>query len=279
MRGNAIDNRSIALQRGLEFDVLMRSRSSAFDVTASTFESYRVLPQGVPEAIRTSIWSVAGLSGPARVLDIGAGTGRVGRAFLDAGDSYVGLDASDAMLREFFTQFPRATLVHADGTNLPFAEDSFDVVLLMQVLSGAEYYCGILDEACRVVRPGGCIVVGQTVSPESGIDTQLKRRLKVILDEMEVKADRPEERRDRGLARLRSHAKQSAHRVAASWTIQVAVEGFFQRHRTGARFAKLPSTVQEQALTRLREWANGCFGSLGAASSETRNFELDIFEF
>src|ERR1041384_1715775 len=71
-----------------------------FDAAAPTFERYRSFPPGVPEAIREGVWNAAGASHDARVLDLGAGTGRIGRAFQAAGDFYVGLDSSLEMLRE-----------------------------------------------------------------------------------------------------------------------------------------------------------------------------------
>ena len=258
---------------------MKQSRGATFDAAAATFERHRALPGEAPKAIRASIWTAAGLTTPAQVLDIGAGTGRIGRAFVEAGDSYTGVDTSLAMLQEFSCQSPNCTLLQADGRSLPFADDSFDVVLLMQVLSGAEDWRGVLVEACRVLRPGGCIVVGHTVSPESGIDAQLKRRLRAILEEMQVPFVRPEEARNLALAWLMSHAVRHVHSIAASWTAEVTVEGFLKRHRTGARFAELPAAVREQALTALRAWAKGHFGSLDADFPEIHNFEVDIFEF
>src|ERR1041384_8577457 len=108
-----------------------------FDAAAPTFERYRSFPPGVPEAIREGVWNAAGASHDARVLDLGAGTGRIGRAFQAAGDFYVGLDSSLEMLREFHQRQREARLVHADGASLPFRDGTFDLVMLMQVLSGA----------------------------------------------------------------------------------------------------------------------------------------------
>ncbi len=88
---------------GLYFEQTM---SSNFDASAPTFERYRPLPSNAPEAIRAAIWYAAGLSEPACVLDIGAGTGRIGKAFVAAGDSYFGVDTSLAMLQEFPTNSP-----------------------------------------------------------------------------------------------------------------------------------------------------------------------------
>lgn len=258
---------------------LIQSSGSAFDAIAATFERHRALPEGAPEAIRAAIWSAAGLTGPARVLDIGAGTGRIGRAFVNAGDSYTGLDSSSAMLREFRIHAPNCTLVQADATSLPFDRNSFDVVLLMQVLSGAEDGRGVVAEARRVVRRGGCVAVGHTAGPELGVDSRLKGRLKVILDEMGVEFPKQEKARKEALAWLESQAVLHRHCIAASWTAQVTADGFLQRHRTGARFAKLPRDVQDGALAALREWAADRFGALDKSYSETRNFEVDIFEF
>ncbi len=251
----------------------------AFDASAPTFERYRPLPANAPEAIRAAIWSAAGLSAPARVLDIGAGTGRIGQAFVAAGDSYFGVDISLAMLQEFQISSPNCTLLRADGRHLPFANEFFDIVLMMQVLSTIDNWQGVVIEARRVVRHGGCVVVGHSVYPESGIDTQLKRRLKGILEELHVDSFRPEKARREVLAWLESSAVRHLHSVATSWSVNATAEEFFERHRTGARFAALPPQAQEQALDRLRSWAERKFGSLDAGFPEPRSFEVDIFEF
>lgn len=262
--------------KGLLLDQAM---TSTFDATASTFERHRALPLGVPEAIRRAIWSAASLTAPARVLDIGAGTGRIGKAFIAAGDSYFGVDTSSAMLREFSAKSANCTLTQADGRDLPFSDGFFDVVLLMQVLSGADDWRGIVIEARRVVRPGGCVAVGNTVPPESGIDKQLKRRLRDILKEMQVDSFRPEESQQEALAWLDTSAARHIHSVAVSWIVNATPKEFLQRHRTGARFAGLPPQVQEESLSKLRAWAENTFGSLDAGFQEARSFEVDTFEF
>ena len=55
--------------------------------------------------IRSAIHTAARITATARVLDIGAGTGRIGRAFIEAGDFYIGVDTSLAMLQEFRGRF------------------------------------------------------------------------------------------------------------------------------------------------------------------------------
>src|SRR5688500_4066453 len=112
---------------------------SAYDATAPSFERYRALPERVPAAIRGVILDA--LFPSARLLDIGAGTGRIGLSFVAAGDDYVGMDLSFGMLSEFARRAGRdgwssSRLVQADGTRLPFCAATFDAVMLIQMFGG-----------------------------------------------------------------------------------------------------------------------------------------------
>ena len=252
--------------------------TSTFDVTAQCFDQYRALPRGVPEAIRAAIFKNAAPQ-QIRVLDLGAGTGRIGKAFVEAHDSYIGLDSSFAMLREFQAHSRSACLLQSDGRQLPFADRSFDVVMLMQVLSGAQDWQALLHEVRRVLRSHGVVVVGHTATPSSGVDAQMKKRLSEILREMDVAWHEPQKARRQSLAWLESSAALHSQVTAASWTTERTPREFLVRHRSGARFAALPVAVQEEALQKLSVWAKATFGPLDTAYSEEHAFELEIFEF
>jgi ubiquinone/menaquinone biosynthesis C-methylase UbiE len=253
--------------------------ASDVDAVAATFERDRPMPSGVPEAIRSAIRQALRVPAPARVLDLGAGTGRFGKAFVAAGDLYIGVDLSFQMLREFRASSGNACLAQADGQQLPFRDGSFAVVMLMQVLSGAGNWQGILNETRRVVQAGGVAVVGHTVSSQEGMNAQLKHQLALILEEMNVVRHQPQQARRQALAWLESSAGRRLHLCAASWTARTTPREFLSRHRTGARFAALPASIQEDALQQLCAWAKTAFGSLDVAYPEERSFELDVFEF
>lgn len=250
--------------------------NSTFDATATRFEQYRALPVGVPEAIRQAIWQSTGAPPSARVLDLGAGSGRIGRAFVEAGDSYVGADFSLPMLREFRAR-RTAGLLQADGGRLPFLDGCFDLVLLMQVLGGARNWRELLCESVRVVAPGGFIVVGQTITPPTGVDEQMRTELALILSKMGVEQHDARKSRGKALDWLRAGSSRRMHVTAASWTAQRTAREFLDRHRTAARFAALPPDVQEEALKRLRSWAERTCGSLDRVVSEMHKFELHVF--
>lgn len=262
---------------------MKRPGTSVYDATAASFERYRTLPASVVESIRSAIKNTAHLPDRARVLDLGAGTGRIGKAFLAAGDVYVGVDASLGMLQEFsakpeFRESKTSLLAQAEGSRLPFKNAVFDLVLLMQVLNSSNWR-PMLDECRRVLRPGGIIAVGHTKSPESGVDAKLKRHLAVILEGMHVPWHQPREWRRQALAWLEDVSERHWHCEAARWKVTTSAEEFLSRHRTGARFAALPSAVQQESLAKLRAWAETNFGSVNAGFEEQHSFTLSIFEF
>ena len=252
---------------------------SAFDGVAPTFERHRAFPDGVPQAIRAAVLKAGDAASP-RLLDLGAGTGRIGWPFVDAGDDYVGLDLSFGMLRAFMQRAggghtPR--LVQADGEHLPFRDATFDAVMLIQVFGGMRGWRRLLAEARRVLRGTGVLVLGRTVAPTDGLDARMKQRLARLLDEMGAPADQTNTRTN-----AQSWLEQVARGtrlVAAKWTAERTPGGFIERHRIGARFAALPAPLKEEALRRLAAWAETAFGSLDSVSAEPHEFELQLFKF
>jgi SAM-dependent methyltransferase len=252
---------------------------SVYDAAAPTFERYRALPDGVPEAIRTAMLGAVEAASP-RLLDLGAGTGRIGVPFVAAGDDYVGVDLSIGMLGAFAQRggggrAPR--LVQADGEHLPFRDATFDAVMLIQVFGGMRGWRRLLVEARRVLRGAGVLVLGRAVAPPGGLDARMKQQLSLLLGEIGAPADRINTRRD-AQGWLEQQAR-GTRLVAATWSARRTPRGFIERHGTGARFSALPAPVREEAARRLAAWAKTAFGSLDAASTEPHEFELQLFRF
>jgi ubiquinone/menaquinone biosynthesis C-methylase UbiE len=256
----------------------------AYDALAPSFDRHRALPDGVAEAIRSAILaSVAGSPRP-RLLDLGAGTGRIGWPFVAAGDDYVGADFSFGMLRAFMQRAgqdngrdtaPR--LVQSDGELLPFRDATFDAVMLIQVFGAMRGWRRLIGEARRVLRSQGVLVIGRSVAPADGVDQRMKQRLASVLGGMGVEAER--NMRDDVQHWLDSTAREKTHVVAAAWPADRSPRAFLERHRTGARFSALPEPVKEEALCALGAWAAETFGSLDAVFSEPHAFELRLYRF
>jgi malonyl-CoA O-methyltransferase len=93
-----------------------------------------------------------------RVLDVGCGKGRFARVLQerDARASLVALDLAEAMLRHV----PAGIAVCGGSmTALPFRSESFDCVYATESLEHAVDIEEAVAEMCRVVRPGGRIVI------------------------------------------------------------------------------------------------------------------------
>ena len=98
------------------------------------------------------------------VLDIGTGTGRMAELFADSAERVVALDKNLEMLRVARAKLQhlpaaRIEMVQGDFYDLPFADASFDTVLLHQVLHFAADPFPALAEAARVIRKGGRIAI------------------------------------------------------------------------------------------------------------------------
>lgn len=255
----------------------MTQTTSAFDSTAATFDRYRALPDHALAAIRRAIWDCTGKPESSRVLEVGAGTGRIGRTFVEAGDAYIGVDISLPMLREFRTRNTGAFLIQADGVRLPFRDTSFDLVLLMHVLSGMDAWRNLLCETVRVIKPGGFVVVGHTTGSMAGVDARMKRQLKQVLERLGVSQDHARKSREEPLEWLHAGASRRMQVTAASWLAPRTAREFLDRHRNGARFSMLPVDIREEALKSLSNWAEKSFGSLDKAFAEEFSFVLHVF--
>jgi ubiquinone/menaquinone biosynthesis C-methylase UbiE len=254
---------------------------SLYDTMAADFERQRSLPDRVAQSVRGAVLTaVADVERP-RVLDVGAGTGRIGWSFAASGDDYVGVDLSAGMLRVFANRpldGKRAMLVQSDGRALPFVTANFDAVLLIAVFGSLADARQLVDEARRVLRPRGALIIGRIAAPDDGIDERLKQRLDRLLHRRI-----PQSRRHNGRAEaeayLASIASITTEQNVTSWTVERSPRAFLERHAKGARFSQLPQTAREDALCTLGAWAQSEFGTLDAAFLETHRFEMRVFRF
>jgi 2-polyprenyl-6-hydroxyphenyl methylase / 3-demethylubiquinone-9 3-methyltransferase len=93
----------------------------------------------------------------ARVLDVGCGAGFLANELAAEGHDVTGIDASHEALAVAARHDPtgRARYVAGDALALPFPAQSFDVVCAMDFLEHVEEPSRVVEEAARVLRPGG----------------------------------------------------------------------------------------------------------------------------
>jgi SAM-dependent methyltransferase len=92
---------------------------------------------------------------PRKVLDLGTGTGKAARVVAKRfpGAEVVGVDLASEMVEEAKRLLPpelaaRVSFKVADGSNLPFPDGTFDLVVLQNMIP-------FFDELGRITAPGG----------------------------------------------------------------------------------------------------------------------------
>ena len=92
-----------------------------------------------------------------RILDVGCGLGTYVEKLHQFSDQAYGIDIEVEMVTEGGRRLPN--LLAAAAEALPFADNSFDVLLLHEVLEHVADDREVVQEACRVLRPGGRMII------------------------------------------------------------------------------------------------------------------------
>lgn len=92
-----------------------------------------------------------------KVLDLGGGTGIFAVKMSAAGADVWLLDASAQMLRRASRLLPAERVILGDAVNLPFSDNIFDVIILVDVFHHICDQGAVLQECYRTLLPGGSL--------------------------------------------------------------------------------------------------------------------------
>ncbi|WP_183100248.1 class I SAM-dependent methyltransferase [Nocardioides pelophilus] len=98
-------------------------------------------------------------SPPARVADLGCGTGTLTRLLVDEGYAVDGLDFSPAMIRQARAKVPEATFTIGDAAAPTLAPATYDVVLSRHVLWAMPDPAAAFARWVDLLAPGGVVVL------------------------------------------------------------------------------------------------------------------------
>ncbi|HTR32771.1 MAG TPA: class I SAM-dependent methyltransferase [Gaiellaceae bacterium] len=140
-----------------------------FDRMAATWDATRVSEERL-RPVRAALEAIP--AAPARVVDVGTGTGAAARlaASLWPEAEITGVDLSRAMIDEArrLASSGRERYEVADSSALPFPDASFDAVVLNNMIP-------FFDELARVTAPGGHVAVAFALGAQTPIWVPLER--------------------------------------------------------------------------------------------------------
>jgi SAM-dependent methyltransferase len=122
-------------------------QASSFGAAAAAYERGR--PPYPPEAVD---WLLRG--GASRVLDLGAGTGKLTRQLSDRGLDVIAVEPSAGMREQLARAVPGVPVHAGSAEEIPLADGSVDAVLVAQAWHWVDRSRAV-REVARVLVPGG----------------------------------------------------------------------------------------------------------------------------
>lgn len=94
-----------------------------------------------------------------KILDVGAGTGRLSLPMANRGAHVTALDVSPKMLELLKKKNAKIITVVGDAEGLPFAKETFDIVTAAFLIVHLKDPTRFFDEAYKVLKDGGILAV------------------------------------------------------------------------------------------------------------------------
>lgn len=99
-----------------------------------------------------------------RILDVGCGNGRIGSLF-SKDNTVVGIDVSLAAVEAARSKGLTGIIGSIDN-RLPFKDETFDAVLLIEVIEHVFDPISLLKDICRIMKPKGTLIC---TTPNAGV--------------------------------------------------------------------------------------------------------------
>lgn len=131
-----------------------KRRGSSFGAVAAAYAQHR--PDYPADAVRWCVAPAARDTAGLRVLDLGAGTGKLTALLVSLGLDVTAVEPDPAMLAELRRQVPSARALPGQAEAIPLADGSVDAVLCGQSMHWFDMSRAV-PEIARVLAPGGTV--------------------------------------------------------------------------------------------------------------------------
>jgi ubiquinone/menaquinone biosynthesis C-methylase UbiE len=257
------------------------NNSLSFDRAANFYDQTRQL---LAPIANYGIPALVNAIGPgSRVLEVGAGTGRISLPLLERGVDWMGCDLSLPMMKRFQEKYSLPRIAQADATLLPFPTERFDVVLTVHVMHLIPAWREVLREFRRVLIPGGTYLnVSTWASAGDSVGDKIREHWRGWLREHGVDAEHPGARDFKDvqeeLRTLGANLTEiEAVRFPDSFILQEELDRFASRIYSYTWH--IPDPVFGESMQELRSWVFSEYGDLDQEIHEEVRFVMQVARF
>ncbi|ALF54307.1 methyltransferase [Nostoc piscinale CENA21] len=254
-------------------------KSNYYDNIAPIYDQTRWLSETIAEEVADFILQLVCATPETSFLEPGVGTGLNIIPLVKRGYPVTGIDISAEMLnqcRQKLNGTPdNLRLIQADASQLPFSDNSFDVVLTVHILHTVADWRAFLDEIERVLKPGGFYLNCQWITPPAR--REFESNFQRILSKYE--ASKPISTAKQPIdveGYLHQKGYISNYSVAKEWLVSNTIDdliSFFQSRAYGLCWG-LADDQYHLAINELKEFCLNYYGSLDKILSSPAKFEI-----
>ena len=273
----------------------MSSSLFSFDQIAYRYDAAHSYPPEVSRRIAEGLIRLSGRNpesleqSGAEVLELGVGTGRIALPLLAAGINVTGVDISSTMLAcmrakmavlqqvEPSRPWGKLKTYLADMSALPFAAGSFASVIAVHVFHLVPEWRDALDEALRVLWPGGAFLIGQDTS-----DVEADRRIYDQWEDIVGKLGFPVSHAGASgysevVHELQGRGLRVEETIVTSWVGGTLPRAVLARvvDREWSKTWRVPDDIFAESSRRLTQWAAQAYGE-ALDSPATGNYSLKV---
>jgi SAM-dependent methyltransferase len=207
--------------------------------------------------------AAADLTGGEKVLDLGCGTGHTALAFAARGAAVEALDLTAEMLAQGRRMAEERGLANVrfregDVARLPFADAAFDVVTSRLSAHHYAHPDAAVREVARVLRPGGRLLLVDSVAPADPAQDTFLNAIEVLRD--------PSHARDHTVDQWCAliEAAGLAAEILGTWSYRIAFDAWVERVATPAlevaQLRALLARAPDEVRAAFDIAADGSFG-------------------
>lgn len=245
-----------------------------FDDQAKTFETRTGLSESTCQAIVKTVLDLAEIETNAQVVEVGAGTGQIGRWFATEPVQYLGFDLSQAMLEQFRQHLDQDLSMQRENFNLlqgdanqrwPVSDNIANLIFSSRTLHllNLEH---VVHESLRIAQPkGSVVIVGSVQRDKNSVKNQMRKQMQTFLAEKSLRGRQKNKLIGQLIELFTQHgAKVIEPLVASRWKVVSTPRQSLESWRGKANLAgiELDDGIKQNVLDQLEVWANETFGGL-----------------